>query len=150
VLRGSFRAPDQLEFCERRLLARIHRLTLHRLRREIEPVTPAEFIDFLTHHQCVHSDTRKEGPLGALAVLEQLSGYPAAAETWESDVLAARVRLYQPALLDQLCISGQVMWFVARRKAAAEPGSDPSPRLSRRTPVRILPRGDYDIWPRKI
>lgn len=146
LLRGSFRPERQEEFCERRLLARIHRLTLHRLRREIEPVTPAEFVDFLTHYQCVQSESRKEGPLGALAVLEQLSGYAAAAATWESDILSTRVRLYQPALLDQLCISGQVMWSVARRKGASNPTDDQSPRLRRSTPLRILPREDHDVW----
>ena len=146
VLRGSFRTDRQLEFCERRLLARIHRLTLHRLRREIEPVTPAEFLDFLTHYQCVHSENRKEGPLGALAAIEQLSGYAAAAGSWETDLLPARIRLYHPALLDQLCISGQVMWSVARRRATSAEEDAPNPRLMRSTPLRILPRADHDIW----
>jgi ATP-dependent Lhr-like helicase len=146
ILRGRFRSAEQEEFCERRLLARIHRLTLHRLRREIEPVTAAEFLDFLTHYQCVHSESRKEGPLGTLAVLEQLSGYAAAASSWEADLLPTRVRLYQPGHLDHLCISGQVMWSVARRRGMALPSDEGRPRLRRSTPLRILPRQDQDLW----
>ncbi len=148
ILRGCFRNSSNEEFCERRLLARIHRLTLNKLRREIEPVSPAIYIDFLTHHQCVSSEDRKEGILGALAVLEQLAGFCAAASSWEGDILPSRVRLYQPALLDQLCISGQVSWSVARKRAPGK--AEPISRLSRATPLRILPREDYEIWAQSV
>lgn len=147
VIRGRFRpGPLSLpesgeldEFCERRLLARIHRLTLNQLRREIEPVSPATFIDFLTYHQGVQADSRHEGAMGTLAVLEQLSGYPCAAEAWESQILPVRVRLYQKGQLDELCLSGQVSWNarLASGKATA---------LRRGTPIRILPRADRDLW----
>ena len=92
VLRGAFTpAPDGVEWCDRRLLARIHRLTLNRLRAEIEPVSPADFMRFLFAWQHVAPEHRVTGPDGLRAVLEQLDGYELAAGAWERHVLPARV-----------------------------------------------------------
>ena len=115
VLRGRFapgaRAADaEIEWCNRRLLARIHRLTLGRLRKEIEPVTAADFMRFLFAWQHVAPGTQLHGVDGTLQIVKQLQGYEVSAASWESDVLPKRVARYTPDLLDQLCLSGEVMW----------------------------------------
>ena len=114
-LRGRFRPAGMrpngdLEWCNRRLLARIHRLTIGRLRREIEPVTSAEFLRFLFRWQHLAPGSQLHGIEGTLAVLQQLQGYEVPAGAWESDVLSRRVADYSPELLDRLCLSGEVMW----------------------------------------
>jgi ATP-dependent Lhr-like helicase len=115
ILRGRFTAGarvtgSEIEWCNRRLLARIHRLTLGRLRREIAPVTSADFGRFLTSWQHVAPGTQLHGTDGALQILEQLQGYEVSAGAWESQVLRRRVAGYAPDLLDRLCLSGEVMW----------------------------------------
>jgi ATP-dependent Lhr-like helicase len=111
VLRGRFTpgAPDA-EWCDRRLLARIHRYTLSRLRAEIEPVSAADYYRFLTHWQHVAGEDQVRGAEGLAAVVEQLEGFEAAAVAWEHDVLPARVADYGGELIDQLCFSGRVAW----------------------------------------
>src|SRR6185295_6587606 len=104
VLRGKFHAHAQdTEWCDRRLLARIHRLTINRLRAEIQPVTISEFQRFLLAWQHVAADDHVEGPHGVEAVLQLLDGYEVAAAAWEPSVLTARVKDYTPQWLDQLC-----------------------------------------------
>ena len=98
------------QWCERRLLARIHRLTIGRLRKEIEPVTPAEFMRWLLRWQHLAPGTQTAGERGALEVLEQLQGFEVPANAWESQVLARRVKNYDPKILDQLCLTGAVGW----------------------------------------
>jgi ATP-dependent Lhr-like helicase len=108
VLRGHFSAPN--EFCDRRLLARIHRYTLNRLRAEIEPVSPADFMRFLFAWQHVDPSARLAGTDGLRSVIEQLDGYELAADAWERWVLRSRVDGYEPAMLDTLCLTGEVGW----------------------------------------
>ncbi len=112
VLRGKFTdaAGAETEWCGRRLLARIHRLTLGRLRREIAPVTAAQFMRWLFRWQHVARGTQLPGERGTLEVLRQLQGYEAPANTWEQQILARRVVGYDPAWLDQLCLRGAVGW----------------------------------------
>jgi ATP-dependent Lhr-like helicase len=120
VLRGRFtpgRADAETEWCERGLLARIHRLTLGRLRKEIEPVTASQFIDFLLGWQHVAPGAQLHGVQGLLEVLAQLQGFPAAAGAWEREILPARIANYSPDLLDQLCLGGQVVWGRFSRRA---------------------------------
>ncbi|HXU78922.1 MAG TPA: crosslink repair DNA glycosylase YcaQ family protein, partial [Methylomirabilota bacterium] len=111
VLRGKFH-PDAtaLEWCDRRLLARIHRLTINRLRAEIKPVTIAEFQRFLLAWQRVDTEHRTEGPEGVQAVLDLLDGYELPAAAWEPEILALRVKDYHPQWLDQLCFTGRLGW----------------------------------------
>jgi ATP-dependent Lhr-like helicase len=111
VLRGRFhpQAKDQ-EWCDRRLLARIHRLTINRLRAEIQPVSMAEFYRFLLAWQRVDVEHRVKGLEGLEAVLELLDGYEVAAGSWEPDVIAARLEGYDPEWLDRLCLTGRVGW----------------------------------------
>ena len=113
ILRGRFSpglADNETEWCNRRLLARIHRLTLGRLRREIEPVSSADFMRFLCRWQHVASGTRLFGVDGALQIVKQLQGYEISAAAWESQILPRRVADYKPELLDQLSLSGEVTW----------------------------------------
>jgi ATP-dependent helicase Lhr and Lhr-like helicase len=110
VLRGSFTTSRVLEWCERRLLARIHRYTLNRLRAEIAPVSPAEFMRFLFAWQHVGDGHQLIGIDGLRAVIAQLDGLELPARTWERDVLPARLERYESPLLDTLCLTGEVGW----------------------------------------
>jgi ATP-dependent Lhr-like helicase len=115
VLRGRFtpaaRNPEaEIEWCNRRLLARIHRMTLGKLRKEIAPVTTADFMRFLFSWQHVTTGTQLHGVDGTLHILKQLQGYEISASAWEHEVLPKRIARYSPELLDQLCLSGEVMW----------------------------------------
>jgi ATP-dependent helicase Lhr and Lhr-like helicase len=111
-----------IEWCNRRILARIHRLTLARLRREIEPVSAAALMRFLLRWQRVGKNTQLLGPDGLAQVIEQLQGFETAAGAWEREVLPARMHGYDPTWLDQMCLGGQVTWCRMR----------PSPRVLKR------------------
>ncbi len=139
VLRGRFspRAVETaaaLEWCDRRLLARIHRYTLNRLRAEIEPVSPADYMRFLFAWQRVDPEHRVAGLEGLAAVVAQLDGFELPAAAWESDVLAARVEEYDPALLDTLSLTGRVGW------AAGQRGNGTAGPI-RSTPIALFHRG---------
>ncbi|MBL9103975.1 MAG: DEAD/DEAH box helicase [Myxococcales bacterium] len=111
VLQGKF-TPGcvEVEWCERRLLQRIHRLTLGRLREDIKPVTPAELVRFLLRWQHVQPGTQLHGVEGLLRVIEQLEGVELPAQAWEQEVLPRRIADYDPAWLDELCLAGEVAW----------------------------------------
>jgi ATP-dependent Lhr-like helicase len=109
VLRGTFESRAQ-EWCDRRLLARIHRYTLNRLRAEIEPVTAQDFTRFLFAWQHATPSSRLTGIDGLRAAVAQLDGFEIAASAWEKQILPLRVDQYAPALLDQLCFSGEIGW----------------------------------------
>ncbi|MBF2898602.1 Lhr family ATP-dependent helicase, partial [Pseudomonas aeruginosa] len=124
VLRGRFSpGATEEEWCERHLLARIHRYTVKRLRREIEPVERADFMRFLFDWQRLAPGTRGRGAESLATVVEQLEGFQAAAAAWESELLAARVADYASHWLDQLCRSGRIVWarLAGRSKAAGGP-----------------------------
>src|SRR5437667_5771961 len=111
ILRGRFTpGTSELEWCDRRLLARIHRYTLNRLRSEIEPVAAADFMRFLLHWQHVAAGGQLKGAEGLAAIVEQLEGFELAAAAWEHDVLPARVSDYGAEQIDRLCLSGRVAW----------------------------------------
>jgi ATP-dependent Lhr-like helicase len=110
VLRGRFTPNGGEEFCDRRILARIHRATLVRLRREIEPVPPSTFLRFLFEWQHVSHETPLEGESGVLEAIEQLQGFETAAAAWEAELLPVRVHGYKPTSLDSLCLAGEVIW----------------------------------------
>ncbi len=124
-------------WCERRLLARIHRYTLDRLRREIEPVSASEFLQFLAAWQHADGDYRLDGPRGVAEVLNQLAGYEAATHAWESQILPARVRDYRREWLDELVLSGEFAWGRLW-------GGGASP--IRMTPICFVPRESLDAW----
>jgi ATP-dependent helicase Lhr and Lhr-like helicase len=112
ILRGRFTnsSEEVNEWCERRLLARIHRLTIGELRRLIQPVTPAQFMRWLLRWQHVSPGTQLLGERGALEVLRQLQGYEAPANSWEHHILKRRIAGYMPQMLDQLCLTGAAGW----------------------------------------
>ncbi len=110
ILRGQFTQPEEREWCERRLLARIHRLTLGTLRAQIAPVTPSQFMQWLLSWQHLTPGTQAHGERGLLEVLRQLQGFDVPASSWEAEVLAPRVADYDPQLLDRLCLTGAVGW----------------------------------------
>ncbi|MBV9403974.1 MAG: DEAD/DEAH box helicase [Acidobacteriaceae bacterium] len=111
VLRGHFRNKDgETEWCNRRILARIHRATLGKLRKEIEPVTSLDFDRFLQAWQHVAPRTQLHGADGTLQIIRQLQGYEIPASAWETEILARRIAKYDPEFLDELCLSGEVMW----------------------------------------
>ena len=146
VLRGRFTTEtDELEWCERRLLARIHRYTLDRLRSEIEPVSAADFMRFLLAWQRVTPDARAVGPEGLRAALDLLEGYEVAAAGWETDVLPARTSDYDPVWLDALCLSGEWGWGGLRASGAAHAeGQRPGPIRS--TPIALYRRERAGSW----
>jgi ATP-dependent Lhr-like helicase len=146
-------ADDAVEYCERRLLARIHRYTTDRLRREIEPVTAQDFMRFLLRWQHVAPDTQVEGRRGVLAVIEQLQGVEVAAGSWEESVLPARIGAYRPEWLDDACLSGAVAWGrLSTRPASgdAPPAEQPAGRggavPSRATPLAFTLRDNLGWW----
>jgi ATP-dependent Lhr-like helicase len=105
-----FTNEPEPEWCERRLLARIHRLTVATLRKQIAPVTAAHFMQWLLQWQHVSPGTQVSGERGTLEVLRQLQGFEIPANAWERQVLARRVADYDPKWLDQLCLTGAVGW----------------------------------------
>ncbi|PYV46599.1 MAG: DEAD/DEAH box helicase, partial [Acidobacteria bacterium] len=117
VLRGNFTAagsrpgaPALHEWCDRRLLARIHRLTVATLRKQIEPVTPAQFMRWLLRWQHIAPGSQVQGERATLEVIRQLQGFEIPANAWERNVLTQRVADYDPKWLDQLCLTGAVGW----------------------------------------
>ncbi|TPG27067.1 DEAD/DEAH box helicase [Variovorax guangxiensis] len=148
VLQGRFTPDtDSIEWCERHLLARIHRYTLKRLRREIEPVEPRDFVRFLFEWQHVGAASRVSGPEALSGVLSQLEGYEAPAPLWEAEVLPARVTDYAGAWLDDLCTAGRVLWTRLRPNVVSAEGRKGAGSLSlRATPVVLLPRRSAALW----
>jgi ATP-dependent helicase Lhr and Lhr-like helicase len=146
VLRGRFTpGAGTTEWCSRRLLARIHRYTLDRLRREIEPVSATDFIRFLLAWQHLEPDQRSEGPTGLAALTDQLEGFEAPAAAWEGEILPARMVSYDPVWLDALCLSGRLVWArLTPPKSAGNGGAGAGP--VRTTPVALLSRGRLSIW----
>ena len=160
VLRGRFSpglAAGETEWANRRLLARIHRLTLGRLRREIEPVSTADFMRYLCRWQRVASGARLYGVDGTLQVIRQLEGYEAPGAAWESSILPARVADYKPEFLDRLCLAGEVGWgrlsphpaFASRPESTeevADAGASSRPqrrvRPTRAAPLALFLRED--------
>ena len=144
VMRGRF-SPDarETEWCERRLLARIHRYTVHRLRAEIEPVEARDFLRFLFRWQRVAPESRVEGADALAAIVSQLEGFEAPAAAWETELLPARVNEYDPAWLDELSLAGRVVWT---RLAALRPNGERTPAPVRTTPIALLGRRNLPQW----
>ena len=138
-------AENNPEWCERRLLARIHRYTVERLRAEIEPVTATGFLSFLLRWQGVDAQAKPEGPQGLAAIVEQLEGFEAAAAAWETDILPTRMHNYDPEWLDSLCLSGRVLWArLTPPKPAA--GKDSVSAPVRGTPIALITRAQRSLW----
>lgn len=110
LLRGNFTTAHQIEWCERRLLARIHRLTLGRLRSEIEAVSAAQFVRWLVNWQHLTPESQLRGEQGLLEVIKQLQGLEIPAKAWEKEIFLKRVKDYDSGMLDRLCFMGMIGW----------------------------------------
>jgi ATP-dependent Lhr-like helicase len=143
ALRGHFdpglEHAELEQFCDRSLLARIHRYTLADLRRAIEPQSARALYRFLLRWQHLDPEGRLAGEGGTRKAIEQLAGFEAAAGSWESELLPARVDGYRPELLDRLCLGGEVAWG----RLAGGP-LEPRARPSRATPIALFPRSELD------
>ena len=133
LMRGSFENAEasddnEIEWCERRVLQRIHRLTLGALRKKVEPVSPAAYMHWVLGWQHLSPQTQLSGEDGLLEVLSQLAGFEAPAIEWERSLLAARVADYDPLWLDQLCLSGSVGWGRVSPHPAWNVGDGAAPR----------------------
>ncbi len=157
VIRGQFTpGGTETEWCARRLLARIHSYTLNRLRQEIEPVATSDFLRYLLSWQKLAPEHQMEGPESVRAIIEQLEGFEAPAASWEGELLPSRMADYDPAWLDALCLSGEVVWArltppaatSASRLAAAENGVEKVRGAApvRNTPIALLQRKNFAIW----
>ena len=161
ILRGHFEklGNDEQQWCERRLLARIHRLTLGTLRKQIEPVTAATFMRWLLRWQHVTPGSQLREEHGTLQILRQLQGFEIPASAWERQVLARRVSGYDPKMLDQLCLTGAVGWgrlsphpaMLLSRIEARDEQADAEPSQSKRrvvptsvAPITFFVRDDSD------
>jgi ATP-dependent helicase Lhr and Lhr-like helicase len=146
-MRGRF-TPGVMadEWCERRLLARIHRYTVKRLRAEIEPVAARDFLRFLFGWQRVAPDTQMEGPDAVEAIVGQLEGFEAPAGAWETEILPARIAEYEPAWLDDLCLAGRIAWARLRPVAGRPNGNGRAATPVRTTPIALLPRRQARLW----
>ncbi len=155
VMRGAFTEVGAQEWCDRRLLARIHRYSRERLRSEIRSVAPAMFLRFLFRwHGLARSDEaggnseaideRRQGEAALLSALRQLEGCAASAAAWESELLPARIRDYQPYMLDKLCSAGRIVWY-RPASAASEDGKRKAGPI-RTTPVLLCERETLSFW----
>jgi ATP-dependent Lhr-like helicase len=141
VMRGRFTpGAGTEEWCERHLLARIHRYTIKSLRREIEPVERQDFMRFLFDWQHLSPDTQLHGEESLPLLLGQMEGYEAAAGAWESDLLALRLRDYSKTWLDDLCRAGKLVWTRIGAPSSAAGGP------VRGTPLVLLPRRQLALW----
>jgi len=152
---GEASAEPPLEWCERRLLQRIHRYTINRLRAEIEPVGARDFMSFLLAWQRVAGDEPATGAESLAGLIEQLEGFPAAAAAWESEILPARLPDYDPVWLDALCLAGRLAWG---RMPPPSPGSSSAGNGNggngggrrggpiRATPTTLMSRDLLAVW----
>jgi ATP-dependent helicase Lhr and Lhr-like helicase len=154
-------AADEDEWCERRLLARIHRYTVKRLRAEVSPVSARDALRFLADWQRLTPETRMQGPDAVAQALTQLEGFEAPAAAWETEILPARIAGYESAWLDEHCLAGRFAWV---RLAARGPGRARRPHDEldfergrgaqhrrgagpvRGTPIAIVARRNLRYW----
>jgi ATP-dependent Lhr-like helicase len=140
LMRGRFDpAIAEEQYCARRLVGRIHAYTRARLRREIEPVTPRDYMRFLLEFHHVTRGTRLLGSAGLVRVVEQLQGFETAAGAWETEILPVRLSSYQGEWLDASCWAGDVVWG---RLSLRNPPADALSSVSRATPVTLAIRSD--------
>ncbi len=148
AMRGAFTpGARETEWCDRALLARIHRYTVNRLRQEIEPVSTQDFMRFLCRWQHVVPSERREGPDALAALITQLEGFEAPAAAWEAEILPARLENYDFTWLDDLCLAGRAVWtrLTAPARVAARNAGP-----IRTTPVALLPRRNLGLWNRAV
>ena len=142
VFQGKYtQNTNDTEWVERRLLHRMHKYTLQKLRKEIEPIAAADFMRFLFEWQ--HVVDSPEGPQALQNIILQLEGYEAQAASWETEILAARIKNYDPMLLDVLSLSGRIMWG---RLRPYKPTGTKKTSPIKTTPIVLVQRENYDLW----
>jgi ATP-dependent Lhr-like helicase len=147
AMRGRFTPGAEAdEWCDRRLLARIHHYTVKRLRAEIEPVAARDFLRFLLAWQHVTEDARMEGPAAVAAIVAQLEGFEAPAGAWEAEILPGRVTDYEPAWLDDECLAGRVAWARLKPRNERPNGAERGAAPVRTTPITLLARRHAPLW----
>jgi ATP-dependent helicase Lhr and Lhr-like helicase len=156
ILRGQFTdaIPRDTQWCDRRLLARIHKLTIGKLRNEIQPVSAAQFMRWLLRWQHVSPGTQCFGERGTLEVLRQLQGFEAPSNAWERHILRNRIANYDPKVLDRLCLTGALGWGrLSPHPAALEEVSRARRRVipTSASPITFFMREDADwMSPRSV
>lgn len=144
VFRGQFTGIEHLEWCERRLLARIHRYTIKKLRSEIQPVSAADYMRFLfTWHQ-VEPGHLPSGPEALEQTILKMEGYEAPAAAWEGDIFPTRIAEYDYLWLDMLCISGKISWGRFRTSSVSKEKKAGNP--IRTTPLTFVNRNNLGVW----
>ncbi|MGV8091134.1 MAG: hypothetical protein AB2L24_04635 [Mangrovibacterium sp.] len=145
VLRGNFSGAEKTEWCERRLLARIHRYTIKKLRSEIQPVSSADYMRFLfSWHQAVPGNLA-QGPVALEHILQKLEGFEAPAAAWEGDILPTRVADYDYQWLDMLCVAGKISWGRFRPSVMADKERKMTTPI-KTTPITFVSRRHLDVW----
>ncbi|MCB9874670.1 MAG: DEAD/DEAH box helicase [Planctomycetaceae bacterium] len=165
VLRGQFTdgarlssGSPNIEWCDRRLLTRIHRLTLDGLRQKIKPVTPEDFMRFLLRRHRLSEDSKWGGAVGVREAIAQLQGFEIPAGVWETKILAARCQDYDSQWLDHLFMAGEVAWGRLRAQKHDETSNKVAAAMSRAMPISLAVRedlpwllsGDRDSLPTNI
>ena len=146
IFQGKYSpGTTETEWCERRLLARIHKYTLNKLRAEIQPVSTQDFMRFLFSWHRLSEGDRLEGPHSLQALLDQLEGFEAPAAAWEGEILPLRLKDYDPAWLDVLFMSGRFVWGRLRQHASNSNNSRTSGPI-RTSPIALVSREHYDAW----
>jgi ATP-dependent Lhr-like helicase len=146
AMAGAYTAEGVSEWCDRTLLARIHRYTVNRLRQEIEPVSTQDYMRFLFRWQHVAPGEQRQGPDALDAIIGELQGFEAPAASWESELLPARLENYDFTWLDDLCLSGRAVW--TRLAPPTATGGARGANVIRTTPVTLLPRRSAALWTR--
>ncbi|MGH8220335.1 MAG: DEAD/DEAH box helicase [Steroidobacteraceae bacterium] len=143
AMRGRFTpGAGEDEWCERGLLARIHRYTVKRLRAEVSPVSARDFLRFLAEWQRLAPEARMQGPDAVAYVLSLLEGFEAPAGAWETELLPARIAEYEPAWLDAECLAGRFVWLRLTSRAPTARGAGPL----RSTPITFIARRNVRFW----
>jgi ATP-dependent helicase Lhr and Lhr-like helicase len=148
ILKGRFLPGlNDEQWCDRRLLARIHHYTVGRLRAEIEPVAARDFLRFLFTWQHVAEDTRLEGPDALPVILSALEGFEAPAKAWETEILPARLKGYQASWLDSQCLAGRTSWARLTPPSPAN-GAGRTRHMSPvgSTPIALIERRRAAMW----
>ena len=147
VFQGYFNpGAEEKEWCERRLLARIHRYTIQKLRSEIEPVSASDYMRFLFRWHGLTGEERPQGPGSLSEILEKLEGYEAAAAAWEGSIIPDRLQDYEHMWLDVLCISGKITWGRFRPIRTDAENGKKTPNPVKNTPLCLLNRSNTHLW----
>ena len=165
ALRGAFEHPaltssgpdyatdHEIEWCERRILQRIHRLALGTLRKTVEPISPSAYMRWLLGWQHLAPQSQLAGEEGLLEALSKLEGFEAPAVEWERTLLPARVANYDPRWLDSLCLSGAVGWGRVSPHPAWSSGQGSAPRRvipTNAAPITFFVRESADWLPHAL